>query len=410
VTDAPETIAAGRRVDSGVLTIVGRAGHLVSLVFLVLVAFCLIAPLVQTLYPIFGTIVAPVEERRAASPPPSPRLLMRANGDFAAGLNAWFDDRVGLRDLFIRAKNQIDYSIFRTSRKVYVGSDGWLFDPAGGALELARLDAAQLGVLEGRFVALARSLRERGVRLVVVGYPDKARIYPEMLPWAPVIPADGNEDRLRQFLAGQPSLIFVDAQEILEREKTRTTEPLFNKTDLHVNQVGQLPIVKEIIARIADAEARPEIRWDEKFELVHGETTGGSEARFLSLLFPRKAETSYYKEYYSIGRSEPDGAWTLAEPDIAERTGYTMNHPFDWAFQSLPEFCAQRLPGMVLFGNSFSDAYWALGLHRYFCFIRRAREPISRFKWFVDTMPTGTKYFIFQYYAPLLMEMVPPVD
>ena len=34
-----------------------------------------------------------------------------------------------------------------------------------------------------------------------------------------------------------------------------------------------------------------------------------------------------------------------------------------------------------------------------FCFIRRAREPISRFKLFYDTMPAGTKYFIFEYYG-----------
>jgi hypothetical protein len=54
---------------------------------------------------------------------------------------------------------------------------------------------------------------------------------------------------------------------------------------------------------------------------------------------------------------------------------------------------------MVLFGNSFSDFYWSLGLHHYFCFIRRARDPISRFTLFYDTIPAGTKYFIFEYYA-----------
>ena len=76
--------------------------------------------------------------------------------------------------------------------------------------------------------------------------------------------------------------------------------------------------------------------------------------------------------------------------------------PFDWEFRSLPELCAARLPGMVLYGNSFSDLYWAVGLQHYFCFIRRAREPISRFKLFYDTIPAGTKYFILQYYEPWL--------
>jgi hypothetical protein len=61
-----------------------------------------------------------------------------------------------------------------------------------------------------------------------------------------------------------------------------------------------------------------------------------------------------------------------------------------------------------LFGNSFSDAYWSLGLHRYFCFIRRALDPISRFKLFFDTIPAETKYFIFQYYEPWLWDEPPP--
>jgi hypothetical protein len=68
-----------------------------------------------------------------------------------------------------------------------------------------------------------------------------------------------------------------------------------------------------------------------------------------------------------------------------------VGRPFDWEFRSLPELCNQRLPGMVLFGNSFSDLYCALGLHRYFCFIRRARDPISRFSLFFDTMPVETR-------------------
>ena len=91
---------------------------------------------------------------------------------------------------------------------------------------------------------------------------------------------------------------------------------------------------------------------------------------------------------------------------MLDRADAGIGRPFDWEFRSLPELCAARLPGLVLFGNSFSDLYWALGLQRYFCFIRRAREPISRFKLFYDTMPAGTKYFILEYYEPWLAREV----
>src|SRR5260221_396162 len=103
----------------------GVIGRAASLSFLAIVAILLVLPLVQTVLPVLGNIAAPLEERRQPTAFPSPALLSQANGDFANGLNAWFDDRVGFRDLFIRSKNQIDYSLFHTSRKVYVGKDGW---------------------------------------------------------------------------------------------------------------------------------------------------------------------------------------------------------------------------------------------------------------------------------------------
>src|SRR5579862_2924795 len=134
-----------------------------SLTFLGLFVFSLAVPLVQTLYPVFGnSLVSPVEERRTANAFPSLQLLAGANGDFAVGLNKWFDDRVGFRDLLIRAKNQVDYSLFHVSKKVWLGFDGWLFirnDPPN----IADLDAAQLAILEDGFVSLARRLHDRGV-------------------------------------------------------------------------------------------------------------------------------------------------------------------------------------------------------------------------------------------------------
>ena len=174
-----------------------------SLIFLMIVTVCFVAPFVQTLVPIFPNLVPPLEERRQPSPFPSPRLLLGVDGEFASRLNAWFDDRVGFRDLFIRSKNQIDYSLFRTSRKVYVGRDGWLFD-RDPADPLAYLTPAQMAALEQSFVSLADMLAKRGIRLIVVGYPNKLRLYPEMAaPGQPLPGPNDNVVKLRQFLASR---------------------------------------------------------------------------------------------------------------------------------------------------------------------------------------------------------------
>src|SRR4051812_30882841 len=98
-------------------------GILLATCFLIFFSASLILPFLQTVFPVIA-IVAPIDERRQQAPFPPLNLLLRATGEFATGFNKWFDDRFGLRDLFIRSKNQVDYSIFGISRKVVVGKDG----------------------------------------------------------------------------------------------------------------------------------------------------------------------------------------------------------------------------------------------------------------------------------------------
>ena len=403
----PDIFARRKSTFRGAWTAASRdMGRSLSFAFVGFAALYLVVPLLQTLYPVFGTIVAPLEERRALTPFPPLRLLRGPNGGFAAALNTWFDDRVGFRDLFIRAKNQIDYTLFDTSKKVWIGSDGWLFN-RDDAKNIVDLDASQLAILEDGFVSLARRLHERGVHLLVIGYPDKSAIYPEMAPpQMPLLPTGGNYGRLRQFLAGRSEFAFIDTEDMMKRQKSGSPEHLYYKTDVHVTEVAELPIVQEIVARFAQMENRSDIHWKEKFTLSHERWRYGSWARFMSLLTQPAEEAPYYVEGHTIGAAEPDGYWNIPDPGVFDRTDAGIGRPFDWEFRSLPELCPARLPGMVLFGNSFSDLYWALGLQRYFCFIRRARDPVSRFTLFYETMPADTKYFIFEYYEPWLPDDV----
>lgn len=372
-------------------------------IFLLAFTALLVVPLASMLYkPAF---VSPLDEHRIPAKFPSPALLRQTGGNFAAQLNSWFDDRVGLRDLFIRAKNQIDYSIFHTSRKDYVGPNGWLFERAttDARLKFERASPAELQKLEAGFLNLEQRLQQRGVRLIVVGYPDKSMFYPELLPAnAPHIPRGGNYDKLRAFLAARPELNFIDAETILNREKSQTAEQQYFKTDIHVTLLGTIPIVRAIVERIAALEGRPEIRWNEKFRVTHDYWSGGSEGRFLSLLLPVSESVGSPGPLYEVGRDEPDGHWLVPDRRAIGEVGFDSVQPFDFEYRSRPELCAQRLPGTALFGNSFSDRYWPLGLQRYFCFIRRSRTPAERLTPFVASLPEGTKYFIFQYLAAYL--------
>ena len=223
----------------------------VQRLFLGFVAFCLVVPLAQTLYPIFGkSIVAPVEERRAANPFPPLHLLTGANGDFAAKLNTWFDDRAGFRDLLIRAKNQVDYSLFNTSKEVFIGANGWLFHRHQFD-SIAHVDAVGLAALEASYLVLARRLNDKDIHLIVVGYPQKVALYPEMAPPdMPLKPGGGNYEQFRDFLSSRSELTFIDAEPIMKVLKATSAELLYAKGDIHASQFAQRAVVKEIVARI----------------------------------------------------------------------------------------------------------------------------------------------------------------
>src|SRR5580693_5356313 len=301
----PDILARPGSTLRGAWAVAGRhRERSLSFAFLGFAALCLVVPLLQTLYPVFGTIVAPLEERRDLSPFPALRLLTGTNGDFAAGLNGWFDDRVGFRDLFIRAKNQIDYTLFGTSKKVWIGSDGWLFDRYAADFDL---DDAQLATLENGFVTLAHRLGDKDIHLIVVGYPDKSALYPEMAPARmPLLWTSSNYGRFRQYLASRSEFTFIDAEEIMKREKSRSPEHLYNKADMHVTEVSQIAVVKEIVARAAQAENRLDIRWDENLKLSHVQINGGgSQARVMALLIPPTEEAPYYEGGHTVGATEP---------------------------------------------------------------------------------------------------------
>jgi hypothetical protein len=364
------------------------------------------APALQSFFNLLPTMA--VDEHR--NPAPAPDLSLFKGPDvakFADQLNAWFDDRIGFRDIFIRTKNQLDLTFFRVNRKVYLGSEEWLFQRS---LTDARFVFESIGEdqyleVEQSFSDLAATLRRRGIRLVVVDYPDKSEFYPEYLPSdVPNLPENGKLARLRRALDANPGLIHIDVKKLL-RPLKRDGEPLFSKTDIHNNVPGGIPIVKEIVRRVAQEEDR-DIVWNEPFHRVETESSS-SESRFLSVLFPVTERSISVSDPYEIGKPVADGHWVTDDPRRMDYPVWGKFPIFDFEFISNPELCPQRLPAAAMFGNSFSDIYWALGLQRYFCRLRRARDPMERLRAYIDDLPPETKYFIFQFFGPFLPGGVP---
>jgi hypothetical protein len=371
--------------------------------FLVALATFLGAVFLESFYPVVK--LAMVDEHRQREPPPPIHLLLKQDAsDFATRLNRWIDDQTGFRELFIAIKNQIDYSVFGVSRRVYIGLNGMLFLRlyTDLRLEIERIPETQYYALEQSFVELSRVVRDKGAKLVVVMTPDKSAIYPEFLPSnVPILPTAGRLEKLREFLGRQPDILFVDA-DMLIRQSKKNDILMFAKTDLHTTTRAAAVVLPEIIRRIAQSEARPDIAFRDEFNWQFYEQPGGIDARFLGIIHPLTEMYESPIPIYLIGSDHSEeGEWIPKDP----------RGVFDWEFVARPGTCAHKLPATLLYGDSFSDLWWALGMHKYFCSIRRSRNKSdndnNRFRQYVAEIPAGTRYFIFQIQAPSVVGLAP---
>jgi hypothetical protein len=352
----------------------------------------------------------PLDEHRFREPPPSFALLRNGDGvAFADAANRWADDRIGLRDLFIKVKNQIDLSVFGVSRKVYIGSDGWLFDRdnANARVEIERLSDDGFATLNKSFLDLAEFLRRRDITLIIVGYVDKSIFYSAYMPDdAPRFPKFGRLGQLWQFLRRSREFAFIDAAALLESH--RADGPLYYKTDIHPNLLGGMPVVKEIVRTIAAKERRPDIAWNEHFDFKRASKSTGVENLRLATLHPAAEDVLGAPNLYVVGKDNAFGHWITDPRRINYPSGSSLPI-FDWEFIARPGTCDSKLPAAALFGDSFSDLYWDLGIQNYFCSLRRARTSIRRLPAYLNDLPADTRYFIFEFASAFLPEQAPPI-
>jgi alginate O-acetyltransferase complex protein AlgJ len=136
-----------------------------------------------------------------------------------------------------------EYTIFSTGRKgVLIGSDGWLYSDE--EFNKAPNFEAEIQEKVQYIVDVKKTLKDKGIRLLVVPIPAKARVYPEFLGrylipdyWKPVYSA---------FLASleQKGVWAVDTLTALESAKKEGA--VFIKTDTHWTPLGAQAVAKSI--------------------------------------------------------------------------------------------------------------------------------------------------------------------
>ncbi len=347
------------------------------IIFIFLVIIC--APLFQQYTHLFQFI--PVIENRYRVPPPKeyifPSLLMRKN-EFAKNFEKYFNDNFGFRDVLIRIKNQVDYSLFRYSDEVLIGNNNWLFykeEVERDEVRLEKMDDKHFISIKDKILALNAELKSKGITLVIMPIPEKNSIYPELNTQNTAkLPPVTRLNAFLTFFKSHPEVNVIDVPEILLSNKNKY--PLYLKTDFHWNDIGAFLVSQKTIELLARQTNIP-IEWKYPFVVNYNANFSGGQNNSLAIFFPTlesEPTTDSVKQF---------AANSLPVPKF-----------LDYHFKSSFGDSQVLLPKTVLLGNSFSLNFIHTGFFDHFSEIYYLRNYNMRdiYKY----IPEGTQIVIWQ--------------
>jgi hypothetical protein len=353
------------------------------------VALFLLMLWAPTLEERFGILVVPsLDENRSRAPRPSGWGALFVEGaPFARQYDSYFNDSFGFRDFLIRAKNQLDYSIFGENDKVLVGRDGWLFYKSVDQ-EQVYLETEARPHLErvfARLVQLNTVLAARGITLVIVPCPMNSTVLPEeQSPAAARRPRTTTFELYRHFLKAHPEIVTIDPLPILLGLKSRTR--VYHKTDFHWTDPAAAYVAKDLVDRLGEVSGVGAL-WAQPLEIEKRPSSDGGEASAMGLLWPLVEER-----------------WMLKQDRIRQASGRLESFgPNEWIYESDAPSEAALLPPTVLFGDSFADGFGRAGANVYF---RRLQKHYNyAFAKNYPTIPPGTRFVVLEHIESVLNQM-----
>ncbi len=205
------------------------------LIFLIIVLWFI--PLYQQLVPFLK-----VEPLQGDIRPEADSTLKKSNwfnGSYAAQKGKYLNENFGFRNLFVRIKNQVYFSLLKipTARDVIIGKNNFLYeekyiraytghDFRGEAAILSRLQKVKF---------LTDTLEKLNIRLVLLFAPGKTTFYPEYIPDKYFSDCDTMNTNYKWTvrIAKQLNLNLIDYNALFKLQKKNALYPLYPKTGTH---------------------------------------------------------------------------------------------------------------------------------------------------------------------------------
>lgn len=331
----------------------------------------------------YSSKVEKVEEMRILSPYPTKWYgnWYNVNENYA-NFERWFNDNMGLRDFFIRAKNELDFRLFRSSSRVYYGKDNYIYgrnliDNELPATERVMSSAEEIKKIINGMKLLSDNLKDKGITTYFITPMQKEYFIDNKLPFfAPKILKNSQFMQFYRDILNDPDLNVIDVYHIIKSIPKEYRS--FYTQDFHWNHLSAFMVSQSVVDKIAVQE-QSATRWNYKFEVVRKPFLG-SDARFSSRLIAQEHV------------DEP----TIRKTWVDKHTVHLLNaNNTGLEFETDIINDEKLLPKTCMYGNSFSDSMLDIGIINFFSKFTKLNRtvPVSKIPQLIDGR---CKYLIIQ--------------
>ena len=238
----------------------------------------------------------------------------------------FYKDRFGFRNGLIQGHNWIRYKLCKGSSlgKVLFGKDDWSFLTKAGIitdfLGQNPLTEHELEFWKEVLEQRQQWLQKRGIRYLFIIAPNKATIYPEMLPdHIQRNRGRSRMDQLMEYLSDHSTVEFIDLREPLWRAKP--TGLLYHQKDSHWTDRGAFLVYQEICRKLSEwfPDTQP-LRAD---NFIITKTKGADD---LSMMLGLSKELARDSE-----------GWIRKTPSVTSRIQLTIPEGYDRTRSIVPE-------------------------------------------------------------------------
>ncbi len=245
---------------------------------------------------------------RLAQPAIDAAEAFSGTGEYFTKWDSYYNDSFGTRDLFIRVKNQLNYSLFRYNPELFFDDKGNMYYYSVVAVnQIANERIEDFTPILDKHAELVALCQARGITYVFIYPPQKNTVYrPEGHPVKRPDPV-----ALERFYAACENDPRLKGRSVNVIETLRAqTLPVYGKVDFHWNDYGSALGFGDVVNRLAALEGlEPLFKNDLVISDLHTSGLKGGQLDNLSIFTPHYEISTNAHKATPITSGTPD--WSI---------------------------------------------------------------------------------------------------